>query len=55
MSWIVNNLGTILVSAVLLAVIALICVNLAKKKKKTGTTCSCGCGGCSMYSVCHKE
>lgn len=54
MSFIVDNLGTILVSAGLLAIVILIIANLTKKKKTTGS-CGCGCSGCSLSSVCHKE
>jgi len=55
MSFIAENLGTILVSVVLLAIVVAICVNLVRKKRKTGSTCGCGCNECSISSVCNKE
>ncbi|AGC68730.1 hypothetical protein Cst_c17500 [Thermoclostridium stercorarium subsp. stercorarium DSM 8532] len=55
MNWIADNLGTILVGAVLLAIVISICVHLIKKKKKTGSTCGCGCSECSISSICHKN
>lgn len=46
-------LGTVLVLAILIAVIALIIFNL-RKDKKAGK-CSCGhtCAGCANAGMCH--
>jgi len=55
MNFIAENLGTILVGAVLAAIVAAICVSLIKKRKRTGSGCGCGCSECSISSVCHKE
>lgn len=49
------NLGTIIVSAVLLLIIVLIVRNLFGKKKKGQSSCGCGCSDCPSASVCHKS
>lgn len=54
MSYIVDNLGTILISAVLLAIVISICFNLVRKKRKSGS-CGCSCSDCSISSICHKD
>ncbi len=50
------NLGTILVSAILIAIVALIIANLVGKKKKGQSACGCGCGcsNCPSSGICHK-
>ena len=53
MSFIVNNLGTILTLAVLLIVVAAI-VRYMKKERAAGrTSCGCGCKNCAMCGSCH--
>ncbi|HEY8421965.1 MAG TPA: FeoB-associated Cys-rich membrane protein [Thermoclostridium sp.] len=54
-SYIVNNLGTIVISAILLAIVTAVCVNLIRKRRKSESSCGCGCSGCSISSICHKE
>ena len=51
------NLGTILVSAILIAIVALIISNLVGKKKKGQSACGCGCGcsNCPSSGICHKS
>ena len=41
--FIVNNLSTIIISLVLIAIVAAIIVVLVKNKKQGKTSCSCGC------------
>jgi len=53
--FIVNNLGTIVISAILMVIVTAICVNLIRKKRNSETNCGCGCIGCSISSVCHKS
>ena len=43
LTWLTQNLGTILISLVLLLAVAAIVVHLVRKK---GPPCSCGCEGC---------
>ena len=48
-AWIADNLVTIAVAAVLLAVVAIAVVSLVRGKKR----CSCGCSGnCAACGAC---
>ena len=56
--WIQANLGTILVTLLLIALVALIVVKLYRDKKRGGSVCgSCGggCAACAMRGACHKQ
>ncbi len=55
MNWLLENLGTILVSLVLLGTVALIIVKMRKDKKKGKSSCGCGCASCAMAGSCHKQ
>ncbi|HHT16908.1 MAG TPA: FeoB-associated Cys-rich membrane protein [Papillibacter sp.] len=55
MAFIVNNLGTIIVGAVLLVIVGLIIASTVKRKKRGQSTCGCECSGCPSASVCHKQ
>lgn len=55
-AFIAGNLATILISAVLLAVVICITANMIKKKKSGKSIgCGCGCDSCPSGSVCHKQ
>ena len=56
LSWLTENLGTIIVSLILIAVVALIIVKMAKDRKngKSTGSCGCGCEHCAMHGKCHK-
>ena len=53
--WIANNYGTLIVAAVLAAVIVLVVVKTVKDKKKGKTSCGCGCANCAMAGSCHSK
>ncbi len=55
LTWITNNIGTIIVCAVLLAIVTAIIIYLVKNKKAGKNSCSCGCGctHCAMKDSCH--
>ena len=55
LAWITENIGTILISAVLLLIVGLIIVKLVKDKKKGKSSCGCNCAHCAMSGSCHKE
>ena len=55
LAWITKNIGTILISAVLLLVVVLIIRKLVKDKKKGKSSCGCNCAHCAMSGSCHKE
>ncbi len=53
--WLTANLGTIIVSVVLIAIVSLIISDMVKKKKQGKTSCGCGCANCAMKGACHKS
>ena len=53
MNFIINNLGTIIVSVVVFAIIAGVIIHIVNNKKKGKSSCSCGCSGCAMKDSCH--
>ena len=52
LSWLTANLGTILISAVLLAIVILIVVYLLRQKKAGKSSCGAGCAHCAMHGQC---
>ena len=52
LSWLTANLGTILISAGLLAVVILIVVYLLRQKKAGKSSCGAGCAHCAMHGQC---
>ena len=52
---IADNLGTIIVSLILIVIVAAIIANMIKKKKQGRSTCGCGCANCAMKGACHKQ
>ena len=52
--WIQANLGTILVTLLLIALVALIVVKLYRDKKRGGSVCG-SCAACAMRGACHKQ
>ena len=55
LEWIVNNLSTIVISFVLLAVVTLIVIKTVADKRNGKATCGCGCQNCAMKDSCHKK
>lgn len=53
MNWILENLGTVVISAVLLAVVVAIIAGQIRKRKKGENSCGCGCDHCASAAVCH--
>lgn len=53
--FIINNLSTIIISAVILAVVVLIIVNMIKDRKKGKSSCGCGCANCPSAGMCHRK
>ncbi len=56
LAWFADNLGTIVVSLILIAVVALIIAKMVKDRKngKSPGGCGCGCEHCAMRGKCHK-
>lgn len=53
LTWIAENILTIIISAGLLAILAAIVVKLVCDKKKGRSSCGCGCANCAMSGTCH--
>lgn len=54
-AWIAQNLGTILISAVLLVIVIAIVRYLIRQKKQGKSSCSAGCAHCANAGCCHHQ
>ena len=56
-TWITANIGTIIICAILLAIVAAIVIYLIRRKRQgRSMTCDCGhCASCPMSGSCHKQ
>lgn len=52
-TWIMENMATIIISAVLLFVVAAVIASMVRGKRKGKSSCGCGCAGCAMNGACH--
>ncbi len=55
LSWLSANIGTIVICAVLIAIVAAIIAKLIKDKKNGVSTCGSNCAHCQMHGSCHKK
>lgn len=55
LQWLEANLGTILVCAVLAAVVVLVICHMVRQKKQGKSGCGCGCADCAAHGSCHPE
>ena len=55
LTWFVENMATIIISAVLVLVVAAILVSIVRGKRKGNSSCGCGCAGCAMHGACHPK
>ena len=53
--WFSENLGTIIISLVLLAVVIAIARYLIRQKKAGKNSCGAGCAHCAMHGQCHSQ
>ncbi len=53
--WVTENLSTIIICTILLAVIAFIVASLIRNKRKGKSSCGCGCKECAMSGNCHSK
>ncbi|MBQ7688985.1 MAG: FeoB-associated Cys-rich membrane protein [Clostridia bacterium] len=53
LSWLSANIGTILITFLLLAVVAIIVIKLRKDKKKGVSSCGGNCAHCQLAGKCH--
>jgi len=55
LTWFASNIGTILICAVLIAVVAAIIVSMRRDKKKGKSSCGGNCAHCAMGGACHSK
>ncbi|MBO5326852.1 MAG: FeoB-associated Cys-rich membrane protein [Clostridia bacterium] len=48
-----QNWGTIVVVAVIAAIVCAIVVSRIRARKQGKSTCGCGCDQCAMSGICH--
>ena len=53
LTWLMENMVTIIISAVLVLVVAAIIVSMVRSNRKGKSSCGCGCAGCAMNGACH--
>ncbi len=47
LAWLLANLGTIVVSLILILIVAGIIYSMIRNKKMGKSSCGCGCAGCN--------
>lgn len=55
LQWISTNIGTILISLLLLAAVALIIRSMMRDKKQGKSSCGGNCAGCASCGACHNK
>ena len=50
-----QNWGTIVVVAVIAAIVCAIVVSRIRARKQGKSTCGCGCDQCAMSGMCHSD
>ncbi|MCR5687593.1 MAG: FeoB-associated Cys-rich membrane protein [Lachnospiraceae bacterium] len=54
-AWLAENLGTIIVSLILVLTVAAIIRKMVRDKKQGRTSCGGNCAHCSMCAGCHRK
>lgn len=55
LAFISENIGTIIISAVLLAAVVCIIVKMRRDKKEGKSSCGCNCTNCPSAGMCHSD
>ncbi len=55
LSWLAANLGTVIITLVLIVAVALIVFVLRRDKKQGKSSCGSNCGHCPMSGQCHGQ
>ena len=55
LTWISENIATIIICAVLLAIVATVIVGMVRNKKKGKSSFGSGCANCPMSGKCHSK
>lgn len=54
LSFLLDNLATIIIGLIVLLLAVLIIVKLVRDKRKGKSSCGCGCENCPSSKICHK-
>ena len=55
LTWISDNIATIIISALLIVIVTAVIIGIVRDKKKGKYSCGCGCADCPMSGSCHTE
>lgn len=55
LAFLTENIGTIIVLAVLAVIVCAIVIKMIKDKKNGKNSCGCGCENCPSSGMCHKK
>lgn len=55
LTWLGENIWTILICAALGAAVIAIIVSMVRKRKRGASSCGCACASCPMSASCHKH
>ena len=55
MAWLIQNIGTIVITLLLIVIVAGIISRLIKDKKQGKSSCGGNCGHCPMGEQCHGQ
>ena len=53
LTWLMENMATLIISFILLFMVAGVVVSMVRGKRKGKSSCGCGCSGCAMNGACH--
>lgn len=53
LTWIAENIATVIICLVLAVIVAAVILKPVKDKKKGKSSCGCGCANCAMAGSCH--
>ncbi len=53
LTWLMENMATIIISAVLVLMVSMSIASIVRSKRKGKSSCGCGCAGCAMNGACH--
>ncbi len=54
-AWITQNVGTILITLLIVLIVGGIIFSMIRNKRKGRSTCGCGCANCAMAGKCHPK
>lgn len=55
LAWLLENIATVIICAVLILIVTAIIISMIKNKKKGKSACGCGCADCPMNDACHQD